>query len=85
MEIKTDGIVGKIIEFLREKASKKQIIAIVGLGVLFALKAEALYVLILTMYAITAQTVLDYIKEKCNVKENHSNPMSADEYFNRKL
>lgn len=68
-----DKMLEKVIELVKEKASKKQIISIVGLICLVILNADPLYIAVLAMYAITAQTVLEYkhpVKEKNHVKEN---------------
>lgn len=75
-----DKILEKVIELVKEKASKKQIIAIVGLICLVILKATPLYVAVVVMYAITAQTVLEYkhpVKEKNHVKENSNGNVPA--------
>jgi len=74
-----DTIIEKLIEIIKEKASKKQVIAIIGIICLFMLGAPPIYIAAVTIYAITAQTVLDYknpFKEKKDVEKNVSESVS---------
>jgi hypothetical protein len=72
-----DTILDKLLETIKEKMSKKQVIAIVGMVVLYLLTAHPGYVAGVAIIAIVAQTYLD--KEKNNVQENDKiSDVSAD-------
>lgn len=69
-----DTLLDKLLETIKEKMSKKQVIAIFGIVCLYLLGAPPLYIVIVTMYAITAQTILDFPKkENRNETSNNSN------------
>jgi hypothetical protein len=75
-------ILDKLLEIIKDKVSKKQIVAVVTLFLLYFLKAPPMYLAGVFGYATTAQSVLDYlklIKEKPNeAKDDNTDNMPDD-------
>lgn len=62
-----DTILDKLLDTIKEKMSKKQVVAIVGMVVLYMLTAHPGYVAGVAIIAIVAQTFLD---RKNNIIDN---------------
>ena len=54
-----DGMIDKLLEAIKDKISKKQVIAIVGMVLLHQLTAHPGYITGIALVAILAQTLLD--------------------------
>ena len=70
-----DKIIDKLLEAIKDKMSKKQVIAIVGMVVLYMLGAHPGYVTGVAVIAIIAQTILDKGAKNAKV-DNLIDPVS---------
>ena len=65
-----DGIIDKLLEAIKDKMSKKQVIAIVAMIVLYMLTAHPGYITGVAIVAIAIQGILD--KERKNELDTNS-------------